>query len=439
MSKSPHAVFGVLFLTVFLDIVGFSILFPLFPELLDHYFQAEGADSMLGRLVARLQDFAGDDKNAVITLFGGLLGSVYGVLQFVFAVFWGGLSDRIGRRPTLLVTLAGTMIACGMWFFAGSFAVLVASRILAGAMAGNIATASAAVADITSGEDRSKGMGMIGAAIGLGFIFGPVIGALTASIDLGGALGVAPAGAFAINPFSGPALASLVLAAINLLWVARRFGETLPAEKRGQHADGRSINPFRRLSSLSFPGVKAGILIYFLFLIAFAAIEFTLTFLAAERMGYGHGKLALMFVYVGVIIIYVQGREMRRLPAKYGERKLARAGLLLTIPGFILIGLAHSALLLYLGLTFMAIGSSLTMPCLSGLVSRYCPADRQGLAMGTFRSMGSLSRAIGPVLGAMCYWKFGSASPYFLFAASLLIPFGLALTLPPVPEETTSA
>jgi len=432
MSNSSRSVLGIVFLTVFLDIVGFSIIFPLFPEMLDHYFTLEGSDSALGRLVAWLSNFTGGDDNAVETLFGGLLGSLYGLLQFFFAPIWGGLSDRIGRRPTLLFTLAGTVLSYLLWGLAGSFWVLIAARLLGGAMAGNISTASAAVADTTAAKDRAKGMGMVGMAIGLGFILGPALGAMFVNIELPTGEGV-----FSINPFSGAAMASMVLAIINLLLVVKRFPETLPPEKRGDPKK-RSRNPFAGLRELDIEGLPRTNLLYFLYLTAFGAIEFTLTFLASERLDYGHGDLAWMFVFVGLIIAFVQGGLVRRMAPKHGERKLARLGLILTMPGFAIIGAAHSGGVLYAGLAFMAVGSAFVMPCLSALVSRYAPAERQGLALGTFRSMGSLSRAVGPVIGALIYWRYGSSSPYWIGAAFLLIPIGMAMTLPAPPEIESS-
>ncbi|NQU49603.1 MAG: MFS transporter [Planctomycetes bacterium] len=432
MSNSSRSVLGIVFLTVFLDIVGFSIIFPLFPEMLDHYFTLEGSDSALGRLVAWLSNFTGGDDNAVETLFGGLLGSLYGLLQFFFAPIWGGLSDRIGRRPTLLFTLAGTVLSYLLWGLAGSFWVLIAARLLGGAMAGNLSTASAAVADTTAAKDRAKGMGMVGMAIGLGFILGPALGAMFVNIELPTGEGV-----FSINPFSGAAMASMVLAIINLLLVVKRFPETLPPEKRGDPKK-RSRNPFAGLRELDIEGLPRTNLLYFLYLTAFGAIEFTLTFLASERLDYGHGDLAWMFVFVGLIIAFVQGGLVRRMAPKHGERKLARLGLILTMPGFAIIGAAHSGGVLYAGLAFMAVGSAFVMPCLSALVSRYAPAERQGLALGTFRSMGSLSRAVGPVIGALIYWRYGSSSPYWIGAAFLLIPIGMAMTLPAPPEIESS-
>jgi MFS family permease len=240
---------------------------------------------------------------------------------------------------------------------------------------------------------------------------------------------------FALNPFSGPALIAMVLAIINLVWVATKFKETLPSANRGNTPNTRSLNPFKRLSSLKFPGVVRINFIYLLYLVAFAAIEFTLTFLAKERFDFTHMQMAYMFVFVGFIIAIVQGGFVRRLAPKYGERLIARIGMLCTVPGFLLIGGASTVGGLYNGLAFMAIGSALVMPCLSALVSRYTPPDRQGLSLGVFRSMGSLSRAAGPVLGALVYWKFDSESAYRAGALLLLIPIYLAFKLPAAPEE----
>jgi MFS family permease len=436
--SGTRSVLGLVFLTVFLDIVGFSIIFPLFPDLLDHYLALSGEGSFLADLVLKLEELSGGEETAVVTLFGGLLGSIYGLLQFLFATVWGGLSDRIGRRPTLIVTLVGTALSYVLWIFAGSFAVLIAARVLGGIMAGNISTASAAVADTTTTKDRAKGMGIVGMAIGLGFILGPAIGGFTSSLTLTDTTGVST-GMFSLNPFSVPALFSLILALINLVWVVTKFKETLPQSKRGNTDSARSINPFKRLSSLNFPGVVRVNFIYLLYLIAFAAIEFTLTFLAKERFDFKPMDMAYMFVFVGFIIALVQGGLVRRLAPKYGERLVARIGMLFTVPGFLFIGGAATTTGLYGGLACMAIGSALVMPCLSALVSRYTPADRQGLSLGAFRSMGSLSRAAGPVLGALVYWKFDSESAYRLGAMLLIIPIYLAFKLPPVPSDEAHA
>ena len=437
---SSRAVLGVVFLTVFLDIVGFSILFPIFPELLEHYIDLEGEGSLIDRLHGFLEEFTGGDENAVYTLFGGILGSVYGLLQFVFSTVWGSLSDKRGRRPVLIGTLTGTVLAYVLWMFAGSFVLLVLSRVLAGMMAGNISIASASAADVTDAKSRAKGMGMVGAAIGLGFVCGPAIGAFLPDF-----LGIeASSSGFSTHPYTYLAAASAVMAALNLLWVLRRFPETLdPSKRREPH---RSLNPIGRLRQLDLPGVVRTNWIYFLYLVAFGAAEFTITFLAAESLEYTRADLGKVFVFIGLTIAFVQGGLVRRMAPKYGERALIRAGLLATIPAFLLVAASSSAAaaggaeaikgaerLFYAGMFLMAVGSAFAMPCLSALASRYAPADRQGLSLGVLRSMGSLSRAIGPVLGAGLYWRFGAAIPYHAGAAFLILPVALALRLPAPP------
>ena len=140
-----------------------------------------------------------------------------------------------------------------------------------------------------------------------------------------------------------------------------------------------------------------------------------------------------MFVFVGLTIAVIQGGLVRRLAPRWGEKSLATAGMALTLPGFVLVGLTSSTLQLYVGLAFLAVGSALVLPCLSSLVSRYTPGDRQGLVLGVFRSLGALARAIGPLLGGVSYWILGSSSPYLIGALLLVVPLALTLGLPPVP------
>jgi len=437
--KSPR-VLGLVFLTVFLDLVGFSIIFPIFPQMLEHYVGLEGSESLIGRLESFLSGLVEGRPAAsfaVVTLFGGVLGSLYSLLQFLFAPFWGHLSDRLGRRKTLLVTLGGTALSYVLWFVSGSFLLLVGARILGGIMAGNISIASAAVSDTTTGAERAKGMGIVGMAIGLGFVVGPAIGGIASSWNL---LDAWPEGArWGVNPFSGPALIAFALATVNWIWALRRLPETLPPERRGEARDTRTLMPFRALRSIRYPGVMRVNLLSFFYLTAFSGMEFTLTFLAGERHGFGPRQNMWMFVFVGLTIALVQGGVVRRVVPRVGERKVTRVGLALLVPGFLCVGFSPGVGVLYAGLAFMAVGSALAMPCLSALASRYAPEEVQGLVLGSFRSVGALSRAIGPVLGGVLYWALGSEAPYTAGAILVLLPLFLALGLPPVPNLESEA
>ena len=426
-------VLGLVFLTVFLDMVGFSVIFPLFPEMLDWYVAEEGADSLVGRLAGWLETLV-EDRFAVIVLFGGLLGSLYSGLQFIFAPLWGGLSDRRGRRSILLITLTGTALSYVVWFFAGSFALLIVARLTGGIMAGNISIASAAVADTHKKADRAKGMGILGAGIGLGFVVGPALGGLASGWDLTGSLPDLPG----VNPFSGAALIAFGLALVNLVWAALRFPETHEASAGDGAPEKRSLNPFAAQGGLTYPGVHTLNLAYFVYFAAFGAMEFTLVFLAAEHLEYGPGDNAWMFVFIGLTIAFVQGGIVRRLVPRVGELRVASLGMALTLPGFLMIAAVtrtESAAVLYAGLALVAVGSSLVMPSFSSLASRYVPDDRQGFALGVFRSFGSLARVVGPIAGGLLYYGLGALAPYAIGAGLLLLPLGLSRRLPAPPVQ----
>ncbi len=434
--KANRRVLGVILLTVFLDLVGFSIIFPLFPDMLEYYLGKEAPGGSLHSLITQLEQLSGmtgeKARIAATVLFGGLLGSLYSILQFVAAPIWGAMSDRRGRRNILVITIGGTAISYLLWIMADSFWLLVASRFLGGIMAGNLSVATAAVADVTDASNRSKGMGMIGAAFGIGFIFGPAMGALLSLWDAPSTLPWVPG----INPFSGPAIVAFVLAIANFVFVLKRFPETLTSGESDPTHAKRPINPLGLLRPSSFPGVNRTNLLYFVFIAAFAGMEFTLTFLAKDRFGYTAAQNGYLFLFIGLIIALVQGGVVRRMAPKYGERNLVVIGLIMILPGLLLVGLAKGQGMLYSGLFLLAAGSSLVTPCLTALVSLYTPDDRQGETLGIFRSLGSLGRAFAPILAAMIYWRFGSQWPYYGSAIVLLIPLALAVGLPRVGSES---
>ena len=159
-------------------------------------------------------------------------------------------------------------------------------------------------------------------------------------------------------------------------------------------------------------------------------MEFTLTFLAAERLGYSSMDNAYMFIFIGFIIALVQGGVVRRKAHSVGERKMALMGLISIIPGLLLIAYAQSSFLIYGGLFFLAVGSSMAIPCLTSLVSLYTPVENQGQSIGVFRSLGALSRVIGPIAASLIYWKYNSAMPYLVGSAFLIIPILMTAKLP---------
>jgi MFS family permease len=430
LSRKSRRTLKAVFLTLFLDLIGFSIIFPLFPAMLNWYTRHDAGSATLELCLNLIDKISwlgpGAGEAVPIVLFGGLLGTIYSLLQFLAAPIWGQLSDRFGRKPVLLLCVAGISLSYVGWFFAESFLILVLSRILGGIMAGNISVATAAVADTTSDTTRSRGMAIIGIAFGLGFILGPALGGLLSIWDLSALF----PGVAGLHPFSLPALVALVLSLVNLVYVARFFDETLLLARRGRSPVQRTINPFKIFQTFQFPGVGTTILAYFTYLVLFSGVEFTLTFLAAERLSYSPMENGLMFVFVGVVLAVVQGGYVRRKAHLVGEKIMALQGLIAIIPGLVLTGTATGTVWLYTGLFFVAAGSALATPCLTSLVSLLTPATDQGRILGIFRSMGALSRAVGPIVACVIYWRLGPVVAYIAGAAGMLVPISIAALIP---------
>lgn len=428
---------GVIFLTLYIDLIGFSIIFPLVPDILDHYLTVDGQSGLLGGLMTVTGGLAaafGKDSNFAAVLLGGFLSSLYALLQFVFAPFWGATSDQRGRRYVLTLTVAGTAFSYLLWVLSGSFWLFIAARLLGGVFGGNISVATAAVADVTSREERAKAMGLVGAAFGLGLVTGPGIGALTAQINL---LDTYPQlAAWGFHPFSVPALIALVMSVINLLWIRARFDETLAPENR---TDGnerlRLRHPLRAAREIASPAVRLVNYVGFWFALAFCAMEFSLTFLGQDRFGFTAKENGIMLAYLGVCSIITQGVIVRRLLKKRSVNSVLSMGLIGATIGFMLVGVAPNVTTLYVGLGVLAMGAGLVNPATSGLISLYAGANEQGRVLGIFRSLGSLARAITPILAGVIFWMMGGSTVFAAAAALSLGSWWVARRLPPPAKQ----
>jgi len=409
---------GPILLTLFIDLVGFSIIFPLFPAILDSYRGDPWLEGWLDTLRSLSPQI---DEPRLVVLFGGVLGSIYSFLQFLLSPFWGSLSDRIGRRPVLLITIWGNLMAALLWAFSGNFALLVLSRVLAGIAGGNISAATAAVADLTPGPERARGMGLIGASFGLGFILGPAIGGALSLIDMTSLWPAEEGGALlATSSFTAAALGVCLLSAINWLWVWFRLKETRPA--------GYPPRPVRWQISLGGrwgKQVRRAQLANLIFLIGFSGMEFTLAFLVQQRFSWHSADIAVMFVAIGLTLALVQGGLSRPLARVCGPHVTSRIGISLVIVGLMGIAISTSEWKLWLSLLPLSVGAAMVMPMLSTIVSQAVGPQQQGEVLGNFRSLGSLARAFGPMLAAILYWQVGPSAPYWVSAAVLLIPFWL--------------
>jgi len=370
----------VLFLTVFLDLVGFGMIIPILPTY---------AETMHATDVQ-----------------AGFLQAIYSIMQLMFSPIWGRISDRIGRRPVLLVSILGS---CGSqlgFALAPSFWWLVLARGFAGVCGANITAAQAYVADVTDAKSRAAGMGMFGAAMGLGFVLGPAIGA----------------GLVQVSP-QAPFLAASALSAANfvLAWFILR--EPRPASERSQ---ARALSWSSVVATVRAPRLLSLIVLFFLATLGFANLESTFSFFLERRFSYGQREASFVFAYIGVILIGVQGGLVRRLVPRFGERRLVWYGTGLMAVGFVGLWLSDNLLSLLLSLLIVGVGNGLNTPSLSSLISRSAGGDRQGGVLGVNQAAGALARTLGPLLGTFTL-RYGPSAPYITGAAILVAACAFAV------------
>lgn len=383
----------VIFLTIFIDLVGFGIIIPLSPFLSRNF---GASPAQIGWLMA-----------------------IYSLMQFVFAPFWGKLSDRIGRRPIMLVSIFGGFGSYVLFAFATSFAGLFVARMFAGICGANVSTAMAYIADVSSEKDRSKSMGLIGAAFGLGFIFGPVIGGFAG--EIGKRIGSTPPWGMNFG-----ALVAAAISLINFLLAVKILKESLPIEKRG----GVKVKPSRfkmLFKHLHTPAVGPLILLFFMSGLAMAHMESNLFIYVDDVFKWPPFKANLGFAYVGLVMVFTQGYLIRKLLPRFGERSLLPRGIFLMAIGFAGIGFAHSAGVMAVVMTALALGNGFTNPSILGSISLLTDGREQGEAMGVTQSMAALARILGPPMGGYFYQTVSPAAPFWI--ASGIAALGLLLVI----------
>jgi len=411
----------VLFLIVFADMMGFSVIFPIFPETI-RYFLHQSAPDPIFQGFYSLAEFLGESSypDSIIVLFGGILGSVYSILQFVFSPVWGRMSDTLGRKKILLLTSLGNFLGYLLWLFSTNFTLFVLSRIITGAMGGNISVASAAMADATSREDRAKGMGMIGAGIGLGFIFGPTLGGLFSGIEIKNWFPFLSK--VELTVFSFSALISVLISFLNLFLVVLFLKET-KISSHTQNLNRSTVHPILDMFTPGYRGLIFISLIYFTFIYSFSGFEFSLNFFLNESLKFSPREIGFTFLFLGIIIILIQGGFIRKVSGKISEVTIALSGsafLVIGYLGIIVVAYNHSVSLLFVSLGILAVGSALMHPALSSIASLGSDPDDQGKNLGIFRSFGSLGRAVSPFTFSLLYFGYTEIAVFF---------FALALTL----------
>jgi DHA1 family tetracycline resistance protein-like MFS transporter len=391
MKRSPLV---VIFTTVFIDLVGFGIVIPVLP------FYAEGSRfNATPRMV-------------------GLLFASYSVMQLIFAPILGRLSDKHGRRPILFISIIGTGIGFLFLGFATTLWMLFFGRILDGITGGNISTAQAYIADITTTENRAKGMGLIGAAFGLGFVFGPAIGGILSRWGVG-------------IPFLFAA--GLCFANAALLYFTLPETVTRDHPARVSAAGGRGLAQL--VQSLKDPRLGFVLVIYFLFIVAFSIMTTAFSLYTIFRFGYDAQHTGYLFAYVGILAVIVQGGLIGWLVKRFGELTLVIAGASLFAGSLFAVPFvgpqAGGLLALLIGGGLFSIGNSLSTPSLTSLASKSVGPGEQGSVLGVTQSVASLARAVGPALAAVLIHSaiaYGGADghPHFMSDHSLFVTFWTA-------------
>jgi len=394
MKRSPLI---VIFTTVFIDLVGFGIVIPVLP------FYAEGTT------------FNATPRTV------GLLFASYSIMQLIFSPILGGLSDRFGRRPVLFISIIGTGIGFLILGLANTLALLFIGRILDGITGGNISTAQAYIADITTKENRAKGMGLIGAAFGLGFIFGPAIGGILSRWGI-----------------HVPFFFAAGLCFANALLLYFTLPETVTPDHPARASATRGRGMSQLIRSLKQPRLAFVLVIYFMFVVAFSIMTTSFSLYVMFRFGYDAQHTGYIFAYVGLISVIVQGGLIGRLVKRFGELPLVVFGALcfsLSLFAVPYVGPAAGGLAgLLIGGGVFALGNSLATPALTSLASKSVGESEQGTVLGVTQSVASLARAVGPSLAAVLINSRAAhvgadGQPHYMSDYSLFITFWTAAAI----------
>lgn len=391
MKTGRNGVLLVVFLTVFLDLLGFGIIIPVLP----FYAETLGASP------------------AVVTW----LGASFSLMQFLFAPVFGRISDRVGRRPVMLFSIAAAAAGFTLFGFSTTLAMLFFSRMLSGIGMANLGTAGAIIADSTDAQSRAKGMGLMGVAFGLGFTLGPAIGGLFVRWGL-----------------AAPAFAAAALSALNLVLAFWLLPETNTSQAATSAHGGFSLRALRHAARHA--NVGALFLLYLTFASAFSMMEQVLGLYIERVWAPGaYERAARLTAYslmvVGLTAIVIQGGCIGRLAKRFGEGALLRAGTFLVAVSFVLIPAAGTAAFVWFlpVCVVMAAGSGITNPSLLSLLSQSVDPDEQGGVLGLGQGLAALGRILGPSVAGL-FFQVAPTIPFWVGAGLLLVCTGIALRLP---------
>lgn len=398
-----------------IDMISLFIILPLLPELMDYYLKlGHPMDRWIAGLERNLRGLlpAGGDSAVLI---GGVAASVFSFFQFVSSPLLGSLSDRVGRKPLLIAGSLGFVAAALVWLFAGSFTLFFISRIIAGIAGGTAAVGAAAIADISTDQDRTKNVALLGASFGVGSILGPMLASFLMQIPW------MPPGS--VHPFTLCALASAFIGLLSVPVSLFFFQEP------GRHTDSSALSAFQTARSIPFFLTITAVNL--MFSIVYTGMEFFIPFYFRIDFGLAPAGIGLTFLYLGVLVVAGQALLVPRLSKFMSEKRIAAAGLLLVpLPLVLFASAAPNLLLAFAWLLPLAIGISLIFAGMNALATSMAPKESRGAAIGFFQAFFPLGAGFGPLLTGSLYWGFGIQITCVVLGASFLI---LALVLSRVP------
>jgi DHA1 family multidrug resistance protein-like MFS transporter len=388
MNRTNRRAMAILFLTMFIVMVGFGVIMPILP------FYAESMGASATDL--------------------GLLFATYSIVQFFLAPIWGRQSDKLGRKPVLLIGLVGFSLSFLLFGLANVLWMLFAARILGGVLSSAVLPATMAyVADTTDEEARGGGMGVMGAAMGMGVIFGPAIGGFLGEIT--------PS-----TPFFFSAVLAVSVAVFAYIFLPESLGKSARDEARGSAARHSGL-------ALTWGAVRGplGFIMLLAFLASFASanLEGTFALFSEAHLGFGEAQMGVVFVAMGIVMALTQGLLVGRFINRWGEERMIQVGLLTSAIGFVLLLATFDMLSMIAVMGTMGLGNAALRPAINSLASKRTPSGEQGSMLGIVNSFNSLGRIFGPITGGIIFDVVGYQWPYVLGSLLFFLILGLSAVL----------
>lgn len=393
MKKRLRSPLFLMAFTIFIDIAGFGLILPLLPFWAEH----------LGANPTEI----------------GLILTIYALAQFIFTPILGSLSDRFGRKPIIIASLLIEAFSLALTGFAGSLVVLLIARFIGGIGASNIGSAQAVVADVTPPEGRARGMGMIGAAIGLGFVIGPAIGGILAPIG--------PA-----VPFIVAMTVAIINALLVLLFLPETHNVREISKSGASDIEQKGLLPSGLGQLLRNKTLVRLMVINLLFTTAFTAMEAVFALFSQHTFGWMAKENGYIFAYVGLIIVIMQGGLIGQLVKRFGEQKLLIAGLLMLTLGLALLPFSSTLAVMLIALGVLSAGNGAVTPTTSALLSLTSSRDVQGKVLGLSQGIASLGRIVGPLFAGSIYALVGPGAPFIVSSALTFLAVLLAFPTMPI-------